>query len=221
MSCGSKYASLLVTEDGKTPDDPYNVFPGPTDYDEWYDVTRKVEKEVYRKWRFMVAIEKRLSEMDLPDGVEGYPERDRLLQMLIEFGNDMKDVRHVLIESVNGFDFTWGESVDKAIAVGQEGTCLMEEIDEATKYYKETPIPTIQPARKPGSGKFDVQDDEDKKEDDSSGFLVGLMALGMIGGGAWLWRKHSARNAEDEDAKAKAKTKTWPKPKAKTKEDPR
>ena len=36
MTCGSTYSHMLVTEDGKTPADPWSWPPTIFDYDEWY-----------------------------------------------------------------------------------------------------------------------------------------------------------------------------------------
>ena len=66
MACGDTYAHLLVTEDGKTADDPWDWHAGPGDYDEWYDVAHGIRREVFRRWNWILTIEDKLSKLDDP-----------------------------------------------------------------------------------------------------------------------------------------------------------
>ena len=76
MSCGKDYAHMLVTEDGKTPDDPWDWFAGPLDYDAWYDVAHRVGREVFRQWSWLLSVAgSRFGGMPKASGSKGTADR--------------------------------------------------------------------------------------------------------------------------------------------------
>ncbi len=190
MTCGNKYAHLLVTEDGMTPDDPWEWFAGPMDYDEWYDVSHRVAREVYRRWNWMLAIEDKLSKLDDPQPSEVYPERDLLLEQLLAFQASLEQLGHVAIEPVKHPDWTWEPSIRRAIAAGRDGTCLIEELDKATIYYQRPPLPESQPPRQPKTGKTTGSDNEPQ-----GGLGPVLVTGALAAGGFWWWRHNKKKQA--------------------------
>lgn len=199
-TCGQSYATMLVTEDGKTPDSPWNVFAGPTDYDEWRDVAKKIGAEVYRRWDWMISVEKRLKaefeEAGRSAEATPYPERGQVKFMLTAFDEKLEDLSHPILE-VAALDFTWEPSVRKAIDVGRDGTCMLEMLDKAVRFYEETPLPSTSPPREPGTGKTEGRGDKD-----GLGVLLvaGMVILG-VGGAAWVQMKHRAKPARPERRK--------------------
>ena len=185
MACGSSYAKLLVTEDGKTPDDPWDWFAGPLDYDAWYDVAHAIGREVFRRWNWVLSIEDKLSKLDNPQPSEVYPERDQLLYLLTEFSKALDELGHVLVDPILHPEWTWEPAIRRAIAAARDGACVLEQLDAATEYYDRPPLPQAQPPRKPGTGKTDPDDDK------SGGGLGGVLMTGaLVIGGVLLWRRH-------------------------------
>ena len=189
MSCGKDYAHMLVTEDGKTPDDPWDWFAGPLDYDAWYDVAHAVGREVFRRWNWVLSIEDKLSKLDDPHPSEPYPERDQLLYLLGEFSKALDELGHVLVEPIANPEWTWEPAIRRAVAAAREGTCVLEQLDAATTYYQRPPLPQAQPSRKPGSGKND-------DGGEASGGLGAVLMTGALAlGGVLLWRRHKQKGA--------------------------
>ncbi|MCX4244216.1 hypothetical protein [Paraliomyxa miuraensis] len=188
MTCGSSYAHLLVTEDGKTPADPWTWPPTIFDYDEWYDVAHAVAREVFTRWNWLLAIENDLATMDEPPVPGPYPERDQLLFLLQDFAQKLDEVKHPL----NPFDFdglSWEPSIREAIAVAEDGTCVLEMLDAAAAYYQRPPLPESHPEREPDSGDGPGDDD-----DQAGGGLGGVLMTGALAvGGVLLWRRHKRR----------------------------
>ena len=177
MACGDTYAYLLVTEDGKTPDDPWDWYAGPSDYDQWYDVAHVVGREVFRRWNWLLSIEDKLSKLDAPPVDEPYPERDELLTLLQAFATKLEALPHALLEPLEDLDWSWEPGIKKAIQVARDGTCVLERLDAATAYYKRPPLPDSHPKRKPeaaGRGWGAV-------------LVTGVLA---VGGVLW-WRRRS------------------------------
>lgn len=195
-ACGSSYAWMLVTESGATPSKPWEWYAGPIDYDEWRDVAYRVQKEVFRKWNYLLATEEKLQQFAEANPGEltisgPYPEREQLLFLLQEFDKEIKKVPHVLVELATGVTrWTWEPSIRQAISAGRDGTCVLELLDAAMAYYQEDPLPTTQPPRKPGSG-----DETDKSESDSGGIGGALVTLLGAGVGIYLWRRHKKKRA--------------------------
>ena len=187
MTCGASYAHMLVTVNGKTPDDPWDWFAGPLDYDEWYDVAHAVGREVFRRWNWVLSIEDKLSKLDDPTPSEPFPERDQLLYLLGEFSKSLDDLGHVLVEPITHPEWTWEPAIGRAIAAGREGTCVLKMLDAATEYYERPPLPQAQPSRKPGTGKTNT-------EDKTGGGLGGVLVTGALAiGGVLLWRRHKQK----------------------------
>ncbi|MCX4239171.1 hypothetical protein [Paraliomyxa miuraensis] len=187
MICGSSYAHLLVTEDGKTPADPWTWPPTIFDYDEWYDVTHAVAREVFQRWQWLLAIENDLSRMEEPPVPGPYPERDQLLFLLQDFAGKLDGVGHPL----NPFDIdgmSWEPSIREAIAVAEDGTCLLERLDAAAAYYQRPPLPEVHSPPEPDS------DDAGSGDDQAGGGLGGVLMTGALAmGAALLWRRHKQR----------------------------
>lgn len=181
MACGAKYAYMLRTVDGKTPDDPWNLYAGPTDYDEWYDVAHKVGREVFRRWDWVLEIEKSyaaLRDAGKPTPVPGpYPQRDQVLFLLQDFAQQLEQLKHVLVEGTIDLDWTWEPGTRKAIEVATLGTCVLEQLDDAAAYYKKKPLP------KP--------EDQHKPDEPSLGGV--LVTLGMLGGAAYYFKTRGRR----------------------------
>lgn len=185
MTCGNDYTHMLVTEDGKTPGDPWDWFAGPLDYDAWYDVAHVVGREVFRRWNWLLSIEDKLSKLKDPEPGDVYPERDQLLYLLGEFATVLDDLGHVLMDPFTHPEWTWEPAIRRAIAAAQDGLCVLEKIDEATEHYQQPPLPQAQPSRKPGTGKPDTGDDK------SGGGVGGVLMTGALAvGGLLLWRRH-------------------------------
>lgn len=188
MACGSKYVHLLVTEDGKTPDDPWTWFAGPIDYDEWYDVAYSVRREVFRRWNWILNIEDKLSKLDDPQPAEVYPERDQLLFLLEDFQTKLEQLGHVMIEPVKNPEWTWEPAIRRAISTARDGTCVLEKLDEAANYYQRPPLPKSDPGRKSGSGKTRGGDESE------GGGLGGVLITGLLAtGGVLLWQRHKSK----------------------------
>lgn len=187
MACGSKYAHLLVTANGKTPDDPWDWYAGPTDYDDWYDVVHVVDREVFRRWNWLLAIEDKLSKLDDPP-VEGpYPQRDQLLYLLQDFATKRDDIKHVVLEPLE-LTWTWEPGIRKCIATARDGTCVLEMLDAATTYYQRPPLPESAPKRRPGTGTTGGAGEE------PSGGLGGVLMTGALAvGGVLLWQRHKRK----------------------------
>ncbi|MCX4244215.1 hypothetical protein [Paraliomyxa miuraensis] len=149
MTCGSTYAHLLVTEDGKTPDDPWDWYAGPTDYDEWYDVAHLVGREVFKRWNWLLSIEDKLAKLDDPQVDGPYPERGQLLTLLKAFATELEALPHVLLDPSSVLELSWEPGIKKAIEVARDGTCVLEQLDAATAYYKRPPLPESRPKRSP------------------------------------------------------------------------
>ncbi|MCX4240196.1 hypothetical protein [Paraliomyxa miuraensis] len=188
MTCGSSYAHLLVTEDGKTPADPWSWPPTIFDYDEWYDVAQAVGREVFLRWDWLLAIENNLAKMDEPPVDGPYPERDQLLFLLQDFAAKLDEVKHPL----NPFDvdgLSWEPSIREAISAAEDGTCVLEHLDAAAAYYQRPPLPERHPEREPDTGD-DGSGDDDQAGGDLGGVLMtGAMAVGAV----LLWRRHNQR----------------------------
>ncbi|MCX4239649.1 hypothetical protein [Paraliomyxa miuraensis] len=188
MTCGSTYAHLLVTEDGKTPTDPWSWPPTIFDYDEWYDIAHAVGREVFLRWDWLLAIENELSQMEEPPVPGPYPDRDQLLFLLQDFAKRLDGVRHVLLESIDFNGLTWEASIREAIATAEDGTCVLEQLDAAAAYYQRPPLPERHPERQPDS------DDDGSGDDQAGGDLSGVLMTGALAvGAALLWRRHKQR----------------------------
>jgi MYXO-CTERM domain-containing protein len=187
MTCGSSYAHLLVTEDGKTPADPWTWPPTIFDYDEWYDVAHAVGREVSKRLDWMLAIESDLAKMEEPPVPGPYPERDQLVFLLKDFAEKLDEVTHPL----NPFDIdgvSWEPSIREAIAAAEDGTCMLEMLDTATAYYQRPPLPDSHPPKEPESGKAGSGGD-----DEADGGVGGILMTGALAvGGLLLWR-HNRR----------------------------
>ena len=179
MACGNAYAHLLVTEDGKTPDDPWDWRAGPGDYDEWYDVAHLVGREVFRRWNWLLSIEDKLAKLDDPPVDGPYPERDALLASVQAFANKLEGLPHVLLDPSAVFELSWEPGIKNAIAVGREGTCVLEQLDAAAACYERPPLPDSRTKRKPDA------------PERRWGAVVMTGAL-AIGGALW-WRRHARR----------------------------
>ncbi len=177
MACGSKYAHLLVTTSGKTPDDPWDWYAGPTDYDDWYDVVHLVDREVFRRWSWLLAIEDKLAKLEAPPVDGPYPERDQLLVLLQDFAAKRDGIKHVLLEPLE-LDWSWEPGIRKCIAVAQQGTCVLEQLDGATAHYRRPSLPESQPKRKPDGAA-------------GRGWGAVLMTGALAMGGVLLWRRHT------------------------------
>src|SRR5574338_781008 len=133
MPCGAKYAKeFLVTESKATPTKPWDWFPGPDDYDEWYDVIGKVERAVRRKWEYLLKLEELLAKMEQPPVSEPYPERVLIETKLAEFVAQTEQVHGVLrelAESAAKGEWSWETSIRRAIEAGETGCCVLELID--------------------------------------------------------------------------------------------
>ncbi|MCH9680259.1 MAG: hypothetical protein K0V04_02405 [Deltaproteobacteria bacterium] len=187
MACGSTYAHLLRTEDGKTPDDPWDWYPGPFDYDEWYDVAHYIGREVWRRWDFILATEDRLAKKAGPGPKTPYPERDQLLFLVEEFGRAIDKLGHPAVEALTPTEVTWQPMVDAAIAVGRDGVCLLEQLDEAARYYEQEPLPD-RGARHPPKR---------RQPGASGGSTSGALVTGvlLVGGVVW-WRHRNKRRQQ-------------------------
>jgi MYXO-CTERM domain-containing protein len=193
MTCGKSYAHLLVTEDGKTPADPWTWPPTVFDYDEWYDVAHTVGREVFQRWDWLLAIEGDLAKMEDPPVPGPYPERDQLLFLLQDFADRLDGVQHVLIESLDPNGLTWESSIREAIATAEDGTCVLELLDAAAAYYQRPPLPNRHPDREPGSGDV-ASEGDDEAGGDPGGGLGGILMTGALAlGAALLWRRHQRR----------------------------
>lgn len=186
MTCGSKYAHLLVTAGGKTPDDPWDWYAGPTDYDDWYDVVHTVDREVFRRWNWLLAIEDKLSKLDEPPVDGPYPQRDQLLYLLQDFATKRDDIKHVILEPLE-LTWTWEPGIRKCIGTARDGTCVLEMLDAATTYYQRPLLPESAPKRKPGTG-------ASGGSEDAGGGLGGVLMTGALAvGGVLLWRRHKRK----------------------------
>lgn len=187
MRCGAKYDHLLVTEDGKTIKEPWTWYPNPMDYDDWYDVAHRVGREVYRRWHWFLSIEDRLSKLENPQPSEPYPERDQLTFMLQGFDGKLDELGHVLIDMVKHPEWTWEPAIQRAIAAAQDGTCVLELLDNAADYYQRPIVPETQSPRQPGTGTLGGDGGDPKKSSWGSVVITGAL---VAGGVAW-WRKRN------------------------------
>ncbi len=187
MACGSTYAHLLRTEDGKTPDEPWDWFPGPFDYDAWYDVAHYVGREVFRRWDYVLATEDRLSKQADPQPNAPYPERDQLLFLVQDFAKKLDDLGHPAVEAVTPAEVTWQPVIDAAIATGRDGVCVLEQLDAAAAYYEQPRLPDRGP-RHPPKGGLTTGD---------SGGTGGALVTGvvLVGGYLW-WRQRNKRKQQ-------------------------
>ena len=184
--CGKKHAHLLVTEDGKTPSDPWSWFAGPMDYDAWYDVAHRVGREVFRQWSWLLSVEDKLAKLDDPHPAERFPRRDHLVFQLGSFEQALGELGHVLVEPVKNPEWTWEPAIRRAIAAARDGTCVLETIDEATAYYQRPPpqVPERPADPKPSRGR---KTSSSRRETGGWGstLITGALALG----GALWWRR--------------------------------
>lgn len=169
-ACGDKYRNLLRTSDGRSADDPCWAFCGAGDYDRWRDAVLKIANEVWRRWEYVLQTEQQIEAMPIKDRpVEApYPERAQLLFLVEDFGRQLESIPHPLIEGLKA-EVTWSPSVHRAIAVGEKGLCVMEELDKAAAYYDAKPLPG--PHVPPLAG---------------MGVLGGLVAVAILGGGLYF-----------------------------------
>lgn len=177
MGCGEAYAYLLVTEDGKTPDDPWDWHAGPGDYDAWYDVAHVVGREVFRRWSWLLSIEDKLAKLDDPPVDGPYPERDELLMLLQAFAAKLEGLPHVLLDPIKVLEWSWEPGIKQAIAVARDGTCVLERLDAATAYYKRPPLPQSHQRRTP--------------EADARGWGAVVVTGVLAVGGVLWWRRHN------------------------------
>ncbi|MCH9681292.1 MAG: hypothetical protein K0V04_07660 [Deltaproteobacteria bacterium] len=186
MACGSTYAHLLRTEDGKTPDDAWDWYPGPFDYDAWYDVAHLVGRDVFRRWDFVLATEDRLSKQADPKPDAPYPERDQLLFLVEDFAKKLDDLSHPAVEALDPTQVTWQPSIEAAIAAGRDGVCVLEQLDAAAKYYEQAPLPDPGPRHPPKRGKT------------GGGSTTGgaiVTGVVLVGGYLW-WRRRNNRKQQ-------------------------
>ncbi len=176
MACGETYRYLLRTADDKTPEDPWSFFPGVLDYDDWYDVAQSVGRLVLRSWTFLQTVEKEMADAAAPAVEEPYPKRAQLVFLHNQFVEALNELSHPLWEMAQPWELTWEPVTRKAIKVGEDGTCVLEEIDAALAYYKETPLPDS--TRRPDA-------------EESSGGLV--TAALLLGAGYWGYRRWKSR----------------------------
>ena len=191
MACGDKYASMLVTESGLTPNKPYEWWAGPEDYDEWVDVVGNVQRELLRRWTYLLDTERKLSEMAEPPVAGPYPERDQLESIMKDFVDQAEGVHGVLrefVETAVNLEFTWENSIRKAVETGRTGTCVLELIDNAVAYYGRPELPSSFVTREPGTG------DEEGGGGGEPGIGGSLVTLALIGGTAYyLWKRKKRR----------------------------
>lgn len=162
MSCGDKYQHLLVTETGRTPDDPCWL-DSPWciigESDAWHNVADRVAAQVKLRIGLLGGKDAALS-----------PElNERIAEYRKAYGK---------LSSSGFIDLLSPDAVliDENIANAREGTCVMELLDErleaANVPIPEAPTPEVAPD-KPSFG---------------TRLLVGSLAIvGVVGVGAFTW----------------------------------
>ncbi len=186
MACGSTYTHLLRTEDGKTPDDAWDWFPGPFDYDAWYDVAHLVGREVFRRWDYVLSIEAKLSKMANPHPNAPYPERDQLLFLVKDFAKVLDDLGHPAVEALTPLEVSWQPVIEAAIGVGRDGVCVLEQLDAAAAYYEQPPLPDRGPRHPPKRGAT--------TEGGKTGGAI-VTGVVLVGGYLW-WRRRNNRRQQ-------------------------
>ena len=191
--CGKKYAHLLVTEDGKTPSDPWSWFAGPMDYDAWYDVAHRVGREVFRQWSWLLSVEDKLAKLDDPHPAEPYPRRDHLVFLLEAFEQALGQLGHVLVEPVKNPEWTWEPAIRRAIAAARDGACVLETIDEAIAYYQR---PAPRPAERPKESTKSSGRSGSSSRPETGGWGSALLTSALALGGVLWWRRRRNQGGE-------------------------
>lgn len=186
--CGQTYAHLVVTEDGKTPSDPWSWFAGPMDY----DAAHRVGREVFRRWSWLLSVEDKLAKLDDPYPAEPYPRRDHLVFLLESFEQALGQLGHVLVEPVKNPEWTWEPAIRRAIAAARDGACVLETIDEATAYYQRPPPQRPErPTKSTPSGGHGSS-----SRPATGGWGSALLTGALTLGGALWWRTRRNRRGE-------------------------
>ena len=165
MACGDTLRTLLRTSDGRTPDDPCGAVCWEGDEWEWAQtvnsITRRVEAEADNL--------KRISEASYTD----------YAAMTSSYLTDAEAVPSRFGSLFGGGGFgAIRERVNRIIAVGQEGICVLEQLSAAVK------IAGGRPLASPGAG------GQDKSWMDSAASL--FLVVGVVGGLWWFSQKRGA-----------------------------
>lgn len=124
MVCPSRYASLVRTRRGATPEDPWLESPTPLDHEAWRALAIDLAD---RMWASLV----KLGEAE--QGAGKFPQWNALVPTATDVWNRSRHLPHTL-------DATPAEHAPLAVAVAQDAACMLERIDDALASYGRKPI---------------------------------------------------------------------------------
>lgn len=163
MACGDTLLHLLRTPEGRTPDDPCGLFCWEGDDWTWINVVRGVGIRTEREWNNLLAAEKRSG--------GGTNTSETLRPQVEQFMGAIKDLPSWLeVMGSGGLPATIRERVNTTIGIGQEGICVLENVQAAVASVGGRP--TVIPGQGGSSDLWPVA-------------LAGVAILGALGLVAW------------------------------------
>lgn len=159
MACGDSLRHLLRTQEGRTPEDPCGLFCWEGDEWTWVNVVRGIAIRTEREWNNLLSSEKRTG--------AGTSTSEELRPQVEQFMGEAKALPSWLeVMTSGGLPGTIRERVNSHIALGQQGICVLENVQAAVSEVGGRP--TVVPGQGGSSSLWPVA-------------LAGVAVVGVIG----------------------------------------